>query len=377
MKNYLYVLLLALLAAGCSPQGGYTLTGEVPEAWEGKPVVLYTADTGDALPVDSTRISDGRFRLRGTFDRPRYCRVAVFLDPENRGNRDLTVTFPLFLDSTAVHAVYDDSEQQPAFTLSGGATQTAWQEYADAVRPLQNDRSRTFDAYVEKFYHQEDIRGGAAKALEVSEKAARLREFKTAYVRRNPASVVSLRIVEEMCDRNTEMTRAQTDSLFGLLAQPLRESPAGKHLGRMIADKRIFPGQPLPDLEVRDTQGRTRRVSDLLRPGHYTLVEIWASWCMPCRGEIPFLKKAYEQYRRKGFDILSISIDSREENWKTALEDERMPWTQVLDMPRRSFSVYETTAVPTSMLVGPDGTIVRLNARGGWLEASLENIYAN
>lgn len=82
MKNWIYAALAALFATGCAPHGGYTLTGEVPEAWEGKPVVLFTTDAGQAEAIDSTTVANGKFRLQGVLDAPRNCRVAVYLDPE-------------------------------------------------------------------------------------------------------------------------------------------------------------------------------------------------------------------------------------------------------------------------------------------------------
>ena len=65
MKNWIYAALAALFATGCAPHGGYTLTGEVPEAWEGKPVVLFTTDAGQAEAIDSTTVANGKFRLQG------------------------------------------------------------------------------------------------------------------------------------------------------------------------------------------------------------------------------------------------------------------------------------------------------------------------
>ena len=165
------------------------------------------------------------------------------------------------------------------------------------------------------------------------------------------------------------------ESLLGALTPQLRESAAGRYTAAGIQGKRIVEGQPLPDLELPDAEGIVRRVSDFIRPGHYTLVEIWASWCMPCRGEIPFVRRAYEKYHRKGFDVLYVSIDSDAANWKRALDEEKMPWPQLLDTGRTSFSAYETTAVPTSILVDGEGRICRLNARGGWLDGALEEIY--
>lgn len=377
MKNYLYAALAALLVTGCAGHDGYTLTGEVPEAWEGKPVVLFTTDAGKAEAVDSTTVSNGKFNLRGTFDTPRNCRAVVYLDPENRHDRNLMVSFPVFLDSTAVTAVCDASQTQPVFTLSGGATQGEWQAYNAALAPLAEARSRAFDAYVEAFYNAEDIARGIEAARGVDEKAARIRDFKIAYIREHPRSSVSLVLLQELCDRHPALTRAQLEELFGSLDARLRESEAGRYTRELIAGLRIMKGEPLPDLELTDAKGKTRRVSDFIRPGHYTLVEIWASWCNPCRADIPFVKKSYAKYHKKGFEVLYISVDSKPENWREALDEEKMPWEHLIDPSRRSFEAYETSAVPTSILVDGEGRIYRLNARGGWLDAALEEIYGN
>lgn len=375
MKNWIYAALAAFLVTGCAPHGGYTLTGEVPEAWEGKPVVLFTTDTGQAEAIDSTTVANGKFRLQGVLDAPRNCRVAVYLDPQDRTDRNLTVTFPVFLDSTAVNAVCDAAKGDPVFTLTGGATQTEWQAYRAALEPLAKERERAFDEYIAAFYYREDGKKGVELARRVDEKAGHIRDFKIAYVREHPASAVSLAIVQELCDRQSRLDKAQMESLLGALTPQLRESAAGRYTEAGIQGKRIVEGQPLPDLELPDAEGIVRRVSDFIRPGHYTLVEIWASWCMPCRGEIPFVRRAYEKYHRKGFDVLYVSIDSDAANWKRALDEEKMPWPQLLDTGRTSFSAYETTAVPTSILVDGEGRICRLNARGGWLDGALEEIY--
>lgn len=377
MKNYLYAALAALLVTGCAGHDGYTLTGEVPEAWEGKPVVLFTTDAGTAEAVDSTTVANGKFSLRGTFDTPRDCRAVVYLDPENRQDRNLMVSFRVFLDSTAVTAVCDASQTQPVFTVSGGATEGEWQAYEAALAPLAKARSRAFDAYVEAFYRNEEIERGIEAARGVDEKAARIRDFKIAYIREHPRSSVSLAVLQELCDRHPALTRTQMEELFGSLDASLRESKAGQYTQRMIAGKRIMKDGLLPDLELTDAQGKTRRVSDFIRPGRYTLVEIWASWCNPCRGDIPFVKKAYAKYHKKGFEVLYISIDRKKEEWQEALDAEKMPWAQLSDTARLSFDAYETMSVPTSILVDGEGRICRLNARGGWLDAALEDIYGN
>lgn len=167
-------------------------------------------------------------------DAPRNCRVAVYLDPENRSDRNLTVTFPVFLDSTAVNAVCDASKSDPVFTLAGGATQTEWQAYRAALEPLAEERNRAFRDYVEAFYNGGDEAKGIELARRVDEKAGLIRDFKIAYVREHPASAVSLAIVQELCDRQSRLDRAQMESLMDALAPQARESAAGRYAAACI-----------------------------------------------------------------------------------------------------------------------------------------------
>ena len=104
MKHILFITFL-LSIFSCTKHNGYSLSGEVPEAWEGKPVFLMLNDINQPYAIDSTQISNGKFLLKGKFDIPRYCSVLIYLDPNNRSDRSKLVNFSLFLDSTAVKAV--------------------------------------------------------------------------------------------------------------------------------------------------------------------------------------------------------------------------------------------------------------------------------
>ena len=165
--------------------------------------------------------------------------------------------------------------------------------------------------------------------------------------------------------------------LIDLLSDNLRQSVAGADFMNSLSSKKMIVGKPLPNVELIDVNGEKKMISDFVTPGRYTLIELWASWCSPCKAEFPFLKRAYEKYNPKGFDIVSISIDTDENDWKKALEEERMPWPQLLDKERVALRACETSAVPTCILVDPTGKIYALEARGGWLDMILQTIYPN
>ncbi len=111
--------------------------------------------------------------------------------------------------------------------------------------------------------------------------------------------------------------------------------------------------------------------------GKYVLIDVWASWCKPCRGAIPGLKSLYETYKDKGFEILGISIDENKEAWKKALVEEQMKWTQLVDTigVEGSFcKYYDIRAVPTQILLNKEGQVIAFPNNLS-LEAILKQIF--
>lgn len=378
-KPTIRIVLLAVAAAAaataCTPQRGFTLLGEVPKVWEGKSVVLYAVDGAGAEPIDSTRVTDGKFRLKGELATPRRCRGVIYLDPNDRTSRRTQCAFDVLLDSTEVTVRCLTEGQKQRFTLSGGASQEALTAFRNETATLSREHDRLFDQYVESFYHRADRRQGIELARELTQIDRELTARRIDYIRTHPASGVSPLLLGELTAGAAAPTRDTLTRLFEGLDIRLRNSVPGQRLAETIRTKHMLVGETLPDLEVSDAQGATLRLGELLRPGSCTLVEVWASWCAPCRDDIPYLREAYDRYRQQGFDIVGISVDTQRDAWLQALAEEKMPWRQFNDPARRCFEAFETGSVPTSILVDDGGRILRIDARGGWLGAELENLY--
>ncbi|WP_316751484.1 TlpA disulfide reductase family protein [Pedobacter gandavensis] len=141
-----------------------------------------------------------------------------------------------------------------------------------------------------------------------------------------------------------------------------------KKIARLNA---IAIGAQAPDFELKDLEGKLISLKDF--KGKYVLLDFWASWCGPCRKENPNVVKAYEGYKAKGFTVLGVSLDAKEADWRKAVKEDGMPWTQVInDKKSRVNALYEIKAIPANFLIDPRGKIIATNLRGAELEKALE-----
>lgn len=122
-------------------------------------------------------------------------------------------------------------------------------------------------------------------------------------------------------------------------------------------------GSMFKEVVAKDVTGKVISLSELVKNNEYTLLEFWASWCSPCRAEIPNLKKAYKKYKDAGLEIYSVSIDSKRDEWELALKEEKATWPNSLIVgdEQTQVSAYGVQGIPASYLIAKDGTIVASN----------------
>lgn len=135
-------------------------------------------------------------------------------------------------------------------------------------------------------------------------------------------------------------------------------------------------GSEAPDFSQQSPDGRTIALSSLR--GKVVLIDFWASWCKPCRMENPNVKKVYEKYHRKGFEILGVSLDRDMDAWKNAIQQDGLPWLHVSDLGfwnNAAAQQYGISSIPFTVLVDKDGKVIDKNLRGPALEAKLAEIF--
>jgi peroxiredoxin len=168
----------------------------------------------------------------------------------------------------------------------------------------------------------------------------------------------------------------KADKQFELFPASLRGSALGKEVALLINAQGPAVGQIAPEITAQTPEGVTYGLSQLR--GKYVFVDFWASWCAPCRAELPYIRKAYQRFQQQNFTILSVSLDASKENWLQAVQQDSLTWINICDLKGWNSPVvkdYFITGIPQSYLLGPDGKIIALNLRRQQLEAALEKLF--
>ena len=138
-----------------------------------------------------------------------------------------------------------------------------------------------------------------------------------------------------------------------------------------------FIGQQYTNLEMAAPDGKMHKISEFVGEGKYVLVDFWASWCGPCRAEMPNVLEAYSKYHAKGFEVVGVSFDQKKAAWIKAIGQLKMPWLQISDLKGWGCAaalVYKVDAIPDNILIDPQGKIIDRGLRGKALHNRLEKL---
>ena len=170
----------------------------------------------------------------------------------------------------------------------------------------------------------------------------------------NGLGLLAFRFVIQRQDDDT------IEEMIGRFSPEMQTKPILVDCLQMIQTKRATQeGSMFKDIEATLPDGSVRHLSDYIGHGKYVLVDFWASWCGPCRGETPYLKAAYAKYSGPDFDIVGVTVNDKAKDAKALVDKEKIPWDQLYIEDGRAATIYGFSSIPQIFLFGPDGTLLK------------------
>ena len=396
----LLIVLVAITSVAFIRPGevkAFVIKGAIDGNADGNMVYLKSAEKKGGI-IDSTVISNGRFQFNGKVEYPRLYNIVIVKNdkPVAPGRPVYQPVIPVFvenanieinavLDSIALEDyIYYGSYNYNTVTIKGSSSNDRYMSFLDQYGPLAKKRSDIFmNEYIPylnpvKGKQKGPVSEGIKIVTKIDKAAAQRDAYVMRFIRDNNNNMVGLYVAK---DKLSAFSVTQIDEIISSLSPKLMQSEAGKILLEEAQKvKKTAQGAPYADFSFKDDQGNSVNLSDYLGKGKYVLLEFWASWCGPCRADLPHLKEVYERYHPKGFEVISISMDDDKAKWLKAVDEEKMKWLQVSDL--KAFQgdlskLYNFTGIPTCVLISPDGKIVTRNMRGSWMDKKLIELYGN
>lgn len=326
-SKYIIVISLFLAMVSCGKKGNLSL--EFPDKFEGKNVELM--NYMDSTVIATSVVKDGK---------------ATFITTESD-----TLKFPI------ITQILVDGRVNSYYILESGKAVVTDSTSVAKGTPL-NDKFRSMLARLDSVDNLDDM------SLYV--------DFVEKEYNANRDNVLSDFLGVEWLKFADP---ARTDSFLNVAGDRFRNLNRVKYY-EGFAKRRLStaPGMKYSDLRGEGPHGGMLRMSQLMIPGHYTLVDFWASWCPYCIKELPALKALYADYKGKGLDIIGVAVRDIPADTRQIVKKQQIGWPVIYNTQKEPYDIYGFSGIPHHILIGPDGTIISRGENVEQIRERLSNL---
>ena len=343
-KLLLSIVAASMTLAACNAQSGYKVTGTVEGMPDGKAIIA-TVNGSSLDTLAKADVKNGSFEFTGNVSEPTGAYIMVI------GQRG---AIPFMLENANITV----NAGQAGLTVTGSEGQKIYDQFMAINTTTQQEAMKLQQEY-------QAANGDQAKMQAVQEAYAKLmtdaQAKETELIKANPDSYVSTFVIVSSMG---QMEYEQLKERYNLLGEKAKASAQGKAIAAQIAKlESTAIGQIAPNFTITTPEGESISLYDI--KGKVKLIDFWASWCGPCIGEMPNVHKAYDLLHDKGFEVISISTDRKESDWRKAMKEKQMEhFVNLRDTKGVLHEIFNRDAIPFILLLDPQGRIVAKELRG-------------
>ena len=363
MKKSFFVLTAAALLAACggAPKG-YTVSGTVEGAQDGDTVYLRVREGRQMVNIDSAVIANGQFTFKGQQDTARSIQL-LYPGKEGKG---LSLSF--YLENGQINVALNKENDK----VTGSPLNDRYQPYRDQFQVLENERKQLVEQFNDTTLTDDQKSALRDKFINVSDRVDSLMKV---VMNENITNLIGVEMLKNLY---YSLDLTELEALVPQIPAEYQSDERVVRIQEMVEKMRITAvGQKFTDFTMQTPEGNEVKLSDYVGKGKVVLIDFWASWCGPCRREMPNLVEAYKQYKDKNFEIVGVSLDRDLEAWKKGIADLNITWPQMSDLKYwdcEGAKLYAVSSIPHTLLVDAEGTIVARGLHGEELQQKIAEL---
>ena len=369
MKKVVYLFAAGTIAlAACSNDPAYKISGTIENVVDGEYVFLQEAKGRELIKLDSAVVTNGAFEFNGRQDAAVNRYLTYAYNPQER--KGLRTDF--FLENGNINVTLTKNNDLYQAQVTGTPNNDAYQAYKNEMSPLNKENGDLYKKYRAEGTTEEQK---AELEKQMEELDAKINNLTFSTIDANITNAVGIHLWPSA---SYAMELEQLQALAAKVPAEFKSNDRiAKLLSRIEAMTNTWIGKKFTDFTLPDPEGNPVKLSDIIAKNKYTLIDFWASWCGPCRAEMPNVVAAYKEYNKKGFGIVGVSLDSDANAWKGAIEKMGMTWDHMSDVKGwncEGAALYGVGSIPATVLVAQDGTIIARNLRGEAIKEKLAEL---